>query len=233
MRILIKYPSRGRPTWFFKTLDLYWRMISGRHDVAFLVAMDEDDVTMNNDLVKDYLKQITPPPCCSFSLEWFYAEHEGKVAAVNSGIAERDFDVVLVISDDIEPTEQAYDDIIASDITRKFPDLDGLIYYNEGRCGRWRIPIPIMGRKFFDRFGWIVHPDHIAWGDDFLTHLWKQTGKTKYINRLLFKHEWKKYIVPNKKGRRVDATSIRAKHKKTADKRTTKRLLAELEGKRP
>jgi hypothetical protein len=231
MNILIKYPTRGRPLWWAKTLDLYVRKLSNKHNVTFLVAMDNDDAFMPKELVTDYLMQVseTWPDC--ISVEWFWDNHEGKVAAVNSGIADRKFDIVFVVSDDIEPTEEGYDDIVAQDFKAKFPDGDGLIYYNDGRCGRSRIPIPIMGRKFFERFNWIVHPDHIAWGDDYLTKVWKGTGRTHYINKLLLVHKWKQYIVPNNKGRRIDATSLRARHKKTADARTTARLLAERQGK--
>ena len=227
MRILLKYPTRGRPLWFAKTLDLYLQRLSGKHDVRFLIAMDVDDPWMHQPLVTDYMNQVYPG---RDDIEYFWGEHRGKVAAVNSGIQDRQWDIVLVISDDIEPVSQ-YDDIIATDFAREFPGGDGLLYYNDTRCGRTRITIPIMDRLFFERFGWTVHPDYFAWGDDYLTKLWKHTGCVKYIDSKVLVHHWKKYIPKNNKGKRKDATSVRAEHKKTRDYRVSAKLLADMESK--
>ena len=199
--------------WFIKTLDLYMRMLSGKHEVEFLIAMDDDDRTMKNALIWDYLIQIEPPDDSMVRLSWYYKEHRGKVAAFNSCIAAHDWDILVPISDDVEPQEVGYDDIIARDMKAVFPDLDGVIYYSDGRCHKRVVSIPIFGRKFFGTRQYITHPNFVAWGDNYTSDTLKKTNKLKYCRQVLLKHCHTKYA-------RMDDTYTRAANHKIADART-------------
>lgn len=221
MDILVKYPTRGRPLWFFKTLDLHMRMLSGKHNVEFMVAMDVDDTLMNTDIVRDFLCQIEPPKDSPTKLTWYYREHQGKVAAVNSCIASREFDIVVVISDDIEPQQMAYDDTICACMLEAWPDLDGIIYFHDGRAKPGRVTIPIIGRPMYIKLGNIVHPDFIAWGDNYMSKLWYHTGRLKFYEQVLLRHCWAKYI-------HMDPTAKKAAKSRLTDARTARRLIAEL-----
>jgi len=216
-RLLFKYPSRGRPVWFIKTLDLYLRLLSGKHECEFLIAMDTDDETMCNDIMADYLDQIDFPPDSNTKLTWYWRDHQGKVDAVNSCISAHDFDVVTVISDDVEPQEKDYDDIIATAMKESFPDLNGIIYFDDGRTHERVVSIPVIGKPMFTSLGHISHPDFIAWGDKFVTDEFMATGKVKYFPRVLLKHIWRKYG--------VDKTYERAAYYRHIDKVTYRRLL--------
>lgn len=223
MKLLVKYPTRGRPVWFIKTLDKYIRMLSGRHEVEFMIAMDTDDVTMRNDVMADYLGYISTVQPDYVTITWYWKEHKGKVDAVNSCISNREFDIVLVISDDIEPQEAEYDDILVKDMLSEFPDLDGIIYYNDSRNGVHRnkkITIPIIGKPVYTRLGFIVCPEFISWGDNYSTLLYKSVGRVQYFPRILLKHMWGRY------GK--DAVYRRAAVHRGADARTYKRLRNEL-----
>ena len=47
-RLVIKLPTRGRPQKFISILDRYVNFCSGMQDVQFVISMDHDDPTMNN-----------------------------------------------------------------------------------------------------------------------------------------------------------------------------------------
>ena len=53
-KLLVKFPSRNRPEKFRDILDNYTSRTSGKHEVRFVVTMDSDDVTMNNDEIKNH-----------------------------------------------------------------------------------------------------------------------------------------------------------------------------------
>ena len=59
MKLVIKFPTRSRPHKFKPLLDKYIDFLSGKHDVRFVITMDEDDETMNNDDIKSSLKTIS------------------------------------------------------------------------------------------------------------------------------------------------------------------------------
>ena len=224
MKLLIKFPTRGRPVWFIKTLDKYLRMLSGKHEVEFMIAMDVDDETMRNDVMADYLGYLSEVQPDYVTITWYWKEHKGKVDAVNSCISHREFDIVLVISEDIEPQEHGYDDIIVRDMTSVFPDLNGIIYYNDSRNaiphrrnkGRIAITIPILGKSIYTKLGFIVHPAFLSWGDNYSTLLYNEAGGVKYFPKILLKHMWRRYG--------VDAVYERAAAHRTIDFRTYQRL---------
>jgi hypothetical protein len=208
-------------------------MLSGKHEVEFMIAMDTDDETMCTDLMADYLAQIEPKPDSFIKLSWYWKEHKGKVHAINSCIPSKEFDIVTVLSDDIEPQETGYDDIIVQRMKESFPDLDGVIYFNDGRCRDRVVTIPHFGSAIYREIGHIVHPEFKAWGDDFTTPMLKTRGKLKYFPQVLLRHEWKKYapvVEPDAKfirERKMDATYMRAHKYRLEDARTAQRLILE------
>jgi hypothetical protein len=58
MKILIKFPTRGRPDKFFAVLERYIAMADDVSKIAFLISADEDDSTMNNPSVIEKLEKV-------------------------------------------------------------------------------------------------------------------------------------------------------------------------------
>jgi len=209
MKILFKFPSRGRPVWFVKTLHLWLHLMSGKYDCDFLIAMDIDDETMNNDLIRDTIVQFDE----SYSranVDYYYKQHLGTVDASNTAIAGRDFDIVMCIADDVIPTKANYDEILVDRMTELWPDLDGAIYFDDGcRKGDWAT-IPAMGKALFVQRGHFWDPYFITGGADRdLTIVLRGQGKLKYVREVLFRHTWKRYGLDN--------TYARAKKTKNED----------------
>ena len=42
-KLVIKFPTRNRPDKFFFTLQKYFKLLSGKHEVQFIITMDSDD----------------------------------------------------------------------------------------------------------------------------------------------------------------------------------------------
>ncbi len=55
MRMVIKFPTRGRPDRFVGVLDKYINFLSGMHEVHFVVSFDHDDHTMNSNNMWSFL----------------------------------------------------------------------------------------------------------------------------------------------------------------------------------
>ena len=128
MNILIKFPTRQRPEIFKSTLEKYQSLLSGYHQVSFQIECDEDDVTMNNPAMVFYLTQQP-------NLTYNYGQSKTKIQACNAHIPNDGWDILILASDDMIPQLQNYDDIIAQEMEAHFPDLDGVLWFDDGGIG--------------------------------------------------------------------------------------------------
>jgi len=185
MCILFKYPTRSRPDWFMQTLKKYYSMLSGKNQYRFLITLNENDETMNNTAMRNIMDGFP-------NLVYKYGNHETKIDAVNADMKGEDFDILFLISDDMIPIVHAFDSIIAKKMGKYFPDLDGALHFNDGCIGRDRcITLSIMGKKLYDYFGYIYHPDYKSFFCDAeFTDVVRQLKKVKYFPQVIVKHEW-------------------------------------------
>lgn len=215
MKFLFKYATRSRPQIFKQIIQTYVSLFSNNHEYQWIISADTDDATMNNEMIKGFVKQI---PNASI----FYAAHQNKIEAINADMEKAsDFDILFVVSDDMRPQEKGFDDIIAKDMMYYFPNLDGALHYNDGCCGKDKtITLSIMGKKLYDYFGYIYHPDYKSfYCDNEFTEVVKSLNKHVYIDRVVVKHEYKGfkmgadslYQTNSKKGREDSAIFARRK----------------------
>jgi hypothetical protein len=65
-----------------------------------------------------------------------------------------------------------------------------VLWYNDGYVGQKLNTMCIMGRKYFDRFAYIYHPDYISlFCDNEFMDVSMILNKVKYSEDVLFKHE--------------------------------------------
>lgn len=193
MRLLIKFPTRQRPDKFKNTLDKYYQMLSDKHDVSFIITMDENDATMNNKRMRSFLDNHEA------NIDYFYGKHKSKVEAINDDMDGADFDIVLLASDDMIPQIDGYDDIICTYMKKYFPRLDGALHFNDGRVGRRLLTLSIMGKRLYDYFGYIYHPDYISlWCDNEFFKVVTKKRKVKYIDKVIISHEWTNFTGKDK-----------------------------------
>jgi hypothetical protein len=187
MNILFKYATRERRDWFIKTLGEYYDKLSQDASFRFLVTMDYDDVQMNRSSVKDFLDSIP-------NLDYHYGPHKTKIEAINAGMefTEFDWDILVVVSDDMVPVVDDFDKILVELMWRYYPDTNGGLFFHDGCCGRDRTcTLSIMGKNLYKYYGYIYHPDYKSfYCDGEYTEATQALGRLHYDPRVIIKHFW-------------------------------------------
>jgi len=179
-KLLIKFPTRGRPRQFFNVLTLYYQYMQGKN-FEFVISCDTDDETMNNDVVKEHFKGFP-------NLTVNYSDNKTKVEAINANMEDRDFDILLLASDDMVPEMYGYDRIIKQAMLSCYSDYDGVLWFFDG----WRKDLNtlcILGKKYYDRFGFIYNPAYKTWFcDNEFTKVATLLGKQTYSEHVIIRH---------------------------------------------
>jgi len=154
MKLLIKIPTRQRVEKFFKLLDICIQRLSGEHDYSFLISSDTDDLSMNNEDVKSRLDSYK-------NLLHFYSARDTKIGACNRDMDKvpDDWDVVVLISDDMMPVVDNWDKYILDSMKEHFPDTDGVLWFYDGHQADINT-VSILGNKYYKRFGYIYYPEY-------------------------------------------------------------------------
>lgn len=190
MKLVIKFPTRNRPEKFRKVFDLYKEYLSGVHDVHFIISMDEDDETMNNEEIIEYLEKSSGSVC---KIDYYYGKSKSKIEAVNADMDGVDGDVLLVASDDMIPVQKGYDKVIYDAFSQVFPDYDGAIKFWDGRRPKNDplMTLPVLGFPYYRRFGYIYHPDYTSvYSDNEQTLVAARLNKLALTDRCIIRHAW-------------------------------------------
>lgn len=188
MDILVKIPTRGRPEQFFSMLDLYVRYLTDREKTRFLITADEDDISMNNDMVKEYINSYQNH--FSAIIDSIFGKSFNKIHAINRDLDKygHKWDILVLASDDMLPIFEGYDEIIRNDMKRNFQDTDGVLYYPDGYT-----PLntfPVLGKKYYDRFDYIYNPEYKSFFCDNEFHeVADYLGKQYHSKLIMFSHE--------------------------------------------
>jgi FkbM family methyltransferase len=182
--ILFKFPVRGRKEKFFKTLDIYYSKISNNENFNFVISMDIDDKELNNDEVKEKLNKYK-------NLKYYYGNNKSKVEAINVNIPKKDWDIVVLVSDDMIPQIKGFDDIIREKMSLCFPDTDGVLWFNDGSINGDKLnTLCILGKKYYDRFNYIYHNDYKSLRcDQEFMEVANNLKKQIYIPDCIIRHE--------------------------------------------
>ncbi len=179
MKLLINFATRGREQQFFANVQTINNL---SHNVLPIIAkIDSDDPCDYSELSIPIYKNVTRIP--GFS--------KNKIHAINRGdLLSYDWDILLNHSDDMWFIQQDFDLIIAEDMAKNFPDTDGVLHYPDGYTGESLMSYSIIGRKYFERDGYVYHPDYVSmFCDNEAAEVAKIRGKYKFIDRSIFKHE--------------------------------------------
>lgn len=154
MRILLKCPTRSRPQRVLKTLGTYVRLAARPDLLGVAVSCDADDPTMTN---TEDLRRILAQ--CAWS-RIFYGHNRTKIEACNANISEVDWqwDIIVLVSDDMVPQIRGYDDILRTHMLSRFPDRNGILWFDDGCQGDKLNTLCIYGRTFYDQRGYIYDP---------------------------------------------------------------------------
>jgi len=186
MKILFHYPTRDRRDWFKKTLAKYYEMMSDACDFEFVVTLNKDDASMNNESMRKFLNDQS-------NLAYLYGDHKTKIEACNADVEYiRKWDVLVLVSADMIPVVKDFDKIIVELMTKHFPDTDGALHFDDGKFGKDKtITLSIVGRKMYERFGYVYHPSYKSfYCDNEFTDEVYALGLCHYDPRVIIRHEW-------------------------------------------
>jgi hypothetical protein len=199
LRLLIKFPSRGRPS---KLLEVVKKYIDYACYVEeMVISLDTDDETVTPEFL-EALRSIHP------AIQVVIGTSESKIHAVNRDIPDPDtWDIVLLASDDMIPQIKGYDQIIRERMKIHYPDTDGVLFFNDGYRGKELNTLCILGSKYYRRFGYIYYPEYKSfWCDNEFTEVADKLRKQTYIEDVIIKHENPIYLdYPNM----IDSVYIR------------------------
>ncbi len=186
-KILIKFPTRNRPQKFIQSIkDMYIGM-GDKQNTKIIVTADIDDKTMYN---KDVLQAVAPF-IQNYGLEIEFGKSTGKIHAVNRDMEKyKDWDILVLMSDDMKWVQNSFDYRIRKDFETFFPTLDGVLHYNDGFTADRLNTMPIIGRKYYERFGYIYHPSYKSlWCDNEMMEVSRKLNKVAYISDSIFNHQ--------------------------------------------
>ena len=200
MRILLKCPTRSRPSQFLRVLNHYITLANRPDLLGICISCDQDDPSMVEASVQHKIRNITHNVAWS---EIYYGTSTNKIEAVNADVSSVDWpwEMIVLISDDMVPQVKGYDDVLRSHMIANFADTDGILWVNDGTQSDKLNTISIMGRKMYDSFGYLYHPEYKSlFCDTEFTDLCKGplASKCTYIPYMLIRHEHPGTGFPNR-----------------------------------
>lgn len=182
MTICFNYASRSRSGKFFEGLDNICQL-SASQDYFIVAKLDEDDGCMNN---PDVHARLGSYP--ELIVKWGHSK--SKIHAINRDLnGLPPFDILINFSDDMRFITQGFDEQIRNDFRKFFPDGDGVVSYPDGYAPPTLSTMSIMGKKYFDRFGYVYHEAYYSlWCDNEFSEIAQSLGKFQYVPIQLYEH---------------------------------------------
>jgi len=182
--ILFKYPSRGRPDRFFKSLDSIVNNISDKDYYHIACTLDLDDPTMNNEDVVCKIMSYE-----NTSIQWGLSK--SKIHAVNRDFPNMPFHILIGMSDDMIFNIFGFDTMIRVDMLTHFENYDGLLHYPDQDAKEHLATMYIAGVRWWQSRGKnIYHPSYKSlWCDNEEMEAAKIKGKYKYCGYQINTHE--------------------------------------------
>ena len=185
--ILYKLATRSRPQRFAETLK---SIIDNSSDDNYLilVSIDDDDESMQQYIDDKELGLGYPHQNCVV----VSGKSKNKIDAINRDIERvvRDWniqwDILVNISDDMLITSPQFDSVVRSSfVTSK----DLFLHLPDGFVNEILPTMSIMGKAYYDRYGYIYHPSYKSvYCDNEAMDVAKMFNKYLYVNLKLFTH---------------------------------------------
>jgi len=154
--------------------------MAGRLDLmGIAVSCDVDDASMTSQAVQQQLFQVMS------RFAWnglYYGGSATKIEACNADIEKVTYpwDIIVLVSDDMIPEVRGYDNHIRAAAR---PDLDCIIWFNDGFQEYRLNTLSIYGRVMYERLGGMYDPNYKSFFcDTELTDL----CKTKYLDKTIY-----------------------------------------------
>lgn len=182
MRILLKCPTRNRRERFLATLQTWVDLAEQPELLGIVVNCDTDDSSMA-DFTEDHL------PTSVAYRKVFRDPNRTKIQACNARMGDIDWnwDIVILMSDDMVPQVKGYDTQIRNAM---HPGLDHIVWIYDGVQGPNLNTLNIFGRRRYEAWGYLYHPDYKSFYCDNEVTDWcrKHPSQCTVIPQVLVKH---------------------------------------------
>jgi len=184
MKILVKLPTKGRKEKFFSVLDTFYDLCEDVENTNYLITLDNNDYTMNRQDVKNSFSEYE-------NLNYTFGNSVSKLSATNRDLDKfNDWDILVLASDDTIPLVQGWDNVIREKMKEHFPDTDGVLHFNDGHQKDNLNTLPILGKKYFDRFGYVQFPEYKStFADNEFMEVSKLLNKRIYFDQVIIEHQ--------------------------------------------
>lgn len=157
MKISIIHPTRNRPQQAFNTMQRW--VGNADNDIEYVLSIDSDDTS-------DY---------SMFNCYVLIGDNKSAIEAINKAASNHiTGDVLVVVSDDFNNPPPHWDSKLLRDIDGK---KDFIVKTQDG-LQPILITLPIMDKTYWQRFGYVYHPDYIhLFSDQEMTAVGHMLGK--------------------------------------------------------
>lgn len=173
LKILFKYPSRGRRQRFLDGMHSIVTNLADSENYQILVTADENDSEM------DFTKHEFPNFKNTIIV---HGKSDSKVHAINKDMEFADkWDIIVNHADDMRWLFYGFDDIIRQQFSDG--DLDKLIHIPDQDAGQALQTMYIAGRTYYERFNFIYNPVYESlFCDNEVHEIAVMLGKYHYVN---------------------------------------------------
>lgn len=156
MKISIIHPSRSRPEQCYETVKKWVRKAGNSFvDLEYIVSIDNSDKDLNGyaKIEKEYWAKL------------LISDNKSAIEAINNASKRTNGDLLIVVSDDFDCPENW-----VSLLLEFLEGKSDFIVKTQDGIQKTLITLPIMDRAYYNRFGYIYHPDYL--------HMWSDTEMT-------------------------------------------------------
>lgn len=171
--ITIIHPSRSRPEQAEATIKLWLDNAKDKSQIEYLLSVDHNDKDL-----KQY-KAIAERN----GIKTHVALNKSAIEAINRAAKKATGNLLIVVSDDFL-SEKHWDEKLLKELECK----EDFIVKTQDGIQEWIITLPILDKKYYDRFGYIYFPGYFhLWSDTEMSSVADITGR-KITSQLLFEH---------------------------------------------
>jgi hypothetical protein len=163
----------------FQTKDKWMSNALRPSEIEYILSVDNDDPQL-----QDYNTAFK----YSADVTIRYNDNNSAMQAINVVAPDSRGNLIVVVSDDFDCFE-GWDEYLLSHLQG---DSDYIVKTSDGYMNSdWLITLPIMDRAYYNRFGYVYHPDYKhMWSDTEMTTVGHMLGKIVDLqnSNAVFKH---------------------------------------------
>ena len=187
--ISIIHPSRNRPEMASEVAKKWISMASKEYPFEYILSIDSSD-SKKDKYMSAFAKLVEE----QFQGKWSYdkksisiiiRDNKSAIQAINNAASQSKYDLLIVISDDFDCFEN-WDKYLIENLREK----EDFIVKTDDGLQPTLITLPIMDRKYYNRFGYVYYPEYLhMFCDTEMTDVGHILGKVIALKDKQFTHK--------------------------------------------